>query len=500
MTTIQNKSLDCDILIVGSGAGGSIIASVLTQAGLDVLMVEEGPYIDAKHAPKYADEGIRKLWRNSGLTVALGKTPIAYAEGLCVGGGTEINSAIFQRTPDELIEEWARKYKIKEFTPSILAPYYDRVAKILNASLTPPPLGEASDILKRAGNRMGWKVIELERSQRGCVSTNRCASTCPTGAKQTMTSTLIPRAITKGMRLISNCKIFKLISKDKVILGAQAIHKDKNQTYKIHIKAKSVFLCGGAISTPTILQRSGIKTKAPYVLRMHPTIKMLCLFDHEINAHLSQLPLYAITEFMPDIRLGGSLFGPGYFGMSVAEDWEQRQHLLPQWKNCAIYYAMIRGKGKGKIFSIPFLNNPIVTYNLDAEDWNNLNFGITKLGQAMITAGAKKVYPSISHHSGWGSVKECNEFSDTGLPHNKTNLMTIHLFSSCPPGENQDLCVTDSFGRLSAMSNLFIADASQIPEAPGVNPQATIMALAYRIAENFLLNNHSTYNILANKE
>ena len=160
---------DCDVLIVGSGAGGASIADVLTRAGLDVLMVEEGPYVPQNEMPHSASEKIQRLWRGGGLTAALGSTTVAYAEGRCVGGGTEINSAIFQRTPPELLVDWAKDYRIDAFGPDELKPYFDRAAEVVNASLTLGPLDEASEILRRGAEKLGWKVSQLDLAQRGGV-------------------------------------------------------------------------------------------------------------------------------------------------------------------------------------------------------------------------------------------------------------------------------------------------------------------------------------------
>ncbi len=112
--------------------------------------------------------------------------------------------------------------------------------------------------------------------------------------------------------------------------------------------------------------------------------------------------------------------------------------------------------------------------------------GLSRLGQVMFAAGATHVYPSIAGHPGWTQVGQCDEFSAGGLPRDRTNLMSIHLFSSCPPGERVERSATDSFGRVWGVENLILADGSQVPEAPGVNPQLTIMAMALRNAEAFL--------------
>jgi choline dehydrogenase-like flavoprotein len=224
---------------------------------------------------------------------------------------------------------------------------------------------------------------------------------------------------------------------------------------------------------------------------MHPTLKVIAKFPDPIDASKSHVPLFAITEFMPDIRIGGSNFTPGIFGMSVAEDWENRKELMKKQKYCGIYYAMIRGTGNGRIRVIPFSQEPFVSYELSRTDWKNMALGTKYLAEVMFAAGAEQVFPSIESHQSWRNMDEVNkETKNHNLPKTKIYLSTVHLFGSCPLGENKNppnpLCVTDSYGKLHGYENIFVADASIIPEAPGVNPQATVMGLAYRVADAFL--------------
>lgn len=486
----QPSSIECDVLIVGSGAGGSVVADVLTAAGRDVVMLEEGPFVDSSDVPPSPVQAMPRLWRCGGLTTALGKTPIAYAEGRCVGGGTMINTAIFQRTSPELLDEWAERYEIADFGADHLAPYFDRATKAVNASLTPGDAGPPTEILRRGSQALDWKGVDLERSQADCVGTNFCSSGCPTGGKQSMTVTLIPKALSNGLRLIAECRVVRLSRRGNRVVGAKAEARGHDgRRHPVEIKAGSVFVCAGAMHTPALLRRSRLSRNAGRTLRLHPTIRLAASFDEEINAHEFRVPLYAVTEFQPDLRLGGSMFSPGLFGILLAEDWERREHLLGDWRNCCVYYAMVRAAGVGSVRTVPGAIEPVVQYRMTETDWQSVFQGIVRLGEAMFAAGAKTVYPTISGHPGWTSADECRGFLNAcadGGPRSRTNLMTIHIFSSCPPGENPDLCTTDSFGRLNGLENVFVADASQVPEAPGANPQGTIMALAYRNAEAFL--------------
>ncbi len=161
---------------------------------------------------------------------------------------------------------------------------------------------------------------------------------------------------------------------------------------------------------------------------------------------------------------------------------------------------MIRPKGVGSILPLPLASEPLVRYKLAPEDWLALGQISARLGEAMFAAGARRVIPSTTGHPGWSDASQTREFFDTPLPQAATNLMTIHLFSSCPPGEHPDACATDSFGRVKGIENLIIADGSAIPEAPGVNPQHTIMAMAFRAAHAALASSHTTRRNAAMKE
>ncbi|MCP5433768.1 MAG: GMC family oxidoreductase [Alphaproteobacteria bacterium] len=477
-------SLEADACIVGSGAGGASVADVLTAAGLDVVMLEEGPNVPAEAADGTGGEAIPRLWRGAGLTAALGVPPIAYAEGAAVGGSTEINSAIFQRVADDMLDGWAREFELAEFGAAALRPYYDRAAAAVNASLTPGPLEPPSRILAEAGERLGWKVSALERGQRFCAGTNMCSFRCPTGGKQSMSETLLPAATSRGMRLLAGARVERLLRRGRSIVAAvgRATGPD-GRTHAFRVRAKRFFVAAGAVHTPALLQRSLVSRRAGATFKLHPTIKCVALFDEARDFHKFRLPLTAITEFMPDQRIGGSVMTPALLAMGLAEDWTRRGHLMERWRQCGSFYGMIRPKGQGRVLALPGLAEPLVFFRLAPDDWRALAEIGARLGEAMFAAGAREVWPSVTGAGPWRSVGEARALADGDLPQARTNLMTIHIFGSCRPGARPDASAVDGFGRVWGTDNLVVADASLIPDAPGCNPQGTVMALAFRAAE-----------------
>ena len=397
-------TLNCEALILGSGPGGSVIAESLTKSGLDVLMIEEGPHINPEKSPMTATESFSHQWRSGGLNAAIGNPIISYAEGRCVGGGTEINSAIMQKLPEPLIEQWAIKYQIDQFGVNEINAYFNKALNRVNASYTPQPHGKPSEILKSGGEKLGWKVEELKRAQKGSIDINPFASGLSKSGKQSMSVSLIPESIERGMRLISDCRVVKLYKKGSRITGVKATVESLKGRRKIRIHAKYIFLCCGAIYSPALLQSSGLSNNAGNSLQMHPTLKVIAKFPDRIDASKSHVPLFAVTEFMPNIRIGGSIFTPGIFGMSVAENWEVRKELMRKHKYCGIYYAMIRGTGNGRIRAMPFSPNPFVSYELSQGDWKNMALCTKYLAEVMFAAGAEQVFPSIETHQGWSKI------------------------------------------------------------------------------------------------
>jgi choline dehydrogenase-like flavoprotein len=427
------------------------------------------------------------MWRSGGLMATLGRTPIALAEGRCVGGSTEINSAIFQRADDEVIEYWAKANHIPDFSPQTLAPLYDRAAAVVNASFTPGSCGPPTEMLRRAGEAMGWKTTPLERGRRETSSPSNQISGFATGAKQSMCATLIPKTLGRGARLLADCRIDRLTMHGSRITGAVATARDEQgRRYRVSIEASQTFLCAGTTQTPAILQRSGIRKNIGCSFQVHPTIRVIATFREPLNAHEHDVPLVAITEFMPALRMGGSVFTLSSFALALAEDWPSRGKFMRHHAHCAMYYVMIRPDGVGRVRSVPGIAEPILTYTLTERDWRRLRDGLNMLACALLTSGATRVIPSLRGHQGWTRTGDVEPDLRYGLPQDRVALMTIHLFGSCPMGRDPDLFPIDPWGRLAGFEGVVVADGSVLPGAPGVNPQATIMALAYRATDYYL--------------
>jgi choline dehydrogenase-like flavoprotein len=195
--------------------------------------------------------------------------------------------------------------------------------------------------------------------------------------------------------------------------------------------------------------------------------------------------MHRVTEFAPKLTIGGSASRRGQVAMALAESSAEYEDALAEWEHVAVYYAAIRSDSAGRVLTLPRASAPLVTYRLTDADLSRLARGLVNLGELLLAAGATELYPSISQ-SGVARRQEDLVAWWDGLTRSRANLMTVHLTSSVRMGQEGALSGADSFGRVWGAQHLRVNDASLIPDAPGVNPQAAIMMIAARNAEHFL--------------
>ena len=473
--TAPAEKIDTDVLVIGSGAGGAATASTLAAAGRDVTVVEEGPWIDPDALEPFSLEEMAAKYRHRGLAAALGNPAIAFAEGRCVGGSTEINSGLYHRLPDSLAESWRREYDIDEFDTRTLDAYAQRIETELAVSRLPGAPPPSSALLERGATKLGWQAVEYARVFRYDAAGR--------GVKQTMTRTLLPRAIDAGATVIPNCRVRRLVRRDGRVTAVRCRRTENGVTEEVTFRADHVFVCAGAIQTPALLQRSGIRAGIGSGLKVHPMIKVAARFPHPLDH--GGVPMQVITEFGPNLSIGGSASRRGQVAMALADATPDYGDALDDWEHVSVYYAAIRSEGRGRVIAVPGLQAPIVTYRLTEGDMSRLARGLVHLGEVLLASGATELYPSVADAPVVRSPDGLAAWWDA-VTRNRTNLMTVHLTSSVRMGEDRSRTGADSFGRVWGFENLRVGDASLVPDAPGVNPQGTIMAIAARNSDHFL--------------
>jgi len=200
---MKNDKLTCDVLVVGSGPGGALTAMILAEAGIDVILAEEGPSIAAEATRSYSLEEMEAKYRHGGMTVAFGDPKMNYLEGCCVGGASEINAGLYNEPATDTIDGWAREFKISDFSANALEPCFKENEKILGVTTMQGALGVGSRILQEGAHQLGWKGIEIPRMW-------KYSTASADGSRNSMSVSFIPRAVNAGCRLLSSVKIVRI--------------------------------------------------------------------------------------------------------------------------------------------------------------------------------------------------------------------------------------------------------------------------------------------------
>jgi choline dehydrogenase-like flavoprotein len=477
----KEATVRCEYLVIGSGAGGALTASFLAEKGKNVLIVEEGPYVRPTVEQSSINNFLPKIWRNGGIMPILGKTSFSMAEGCCVGGSTMINSALIHRIPRELIGEWSSRFQIAGLEEKSIRKYHDTIEKELNVHTIETSHNKANSLFKLGAEHCGYKGIEVPMAvekRNGRL------------IKKDMQQTYLRRAIQNGAKIIADCRAGKIHFNGNKAVSCDAVYKDiYGEKHKITIFFKGIFLCAGAIQTPLLLRRSGIKNNVGNNIYFHPTLRVVAEFDTVMDTLKSEIPCFQLKEFAPDISMGASVVTPAYIAVGLSGNWDQNKQFIKNWDKMAIFYIMIRCSSRGKTRNlISNKKSYYVKYHINEKELKNLSFGFAKLAEVLFSAGAKRLYPAIDDHEPVTDRKDTDFYLHNLLPADRTNLMTIHAFSSCAMGENKNLCAVDSFGKLHDFKNVYINDASILPNSPGVNPQGPLMAIALRNLEKYFGN------------
>ena len=390
-------SSSVEALIIGSGAGGSVTARRLAEAGVQVLVIEEGQRPQPSDYGTSPPKGLRTFYRRNGMNPILGKVPIGFAEGRCLGGGTEVNSGFWHRTPGEVLERWAQRDGLRETSLDELTPHLQWCEAELDVGPYPRKWPRSTQILSDGAEALGWKHAEVHRVASSCRSNNTCASGCPTGAKRSMSTTFLPKAEQAGAQIMTNCRVLTLLKQGQRVRGITAIHRKEDGTEQlVTMQAENIFVCAGPAESAALLRRSGIGRYAGETFRIHPMLKVAARFAEPVNAQDSVLPLIQVSEFKPEITLGGAFYSPGHLATTLAENWQDNCSLMESSHRMATYYVAVRGNGRGRIRSSLLGNRSTsIRYDVSAQDLQHLSQGLAHLSKLLLAAGAEAVYPAV---------------------------------------------------------------------------------------------------------
>ena len=457
------------VIVVGSGPGGCITSKILSEKGIDVLLIEKGDFYSLNDHVPFSSNEMTNKYKNGGLTLAFGKTKINYVEGMCVGGGSEVNSGLYHRLPNDILKKWERKNNLL-FDRLFLEESYIQNEKDLFISYLPGQVSKSSEKLINGCKSLGWNCVEVPRWFKYNNDNND-------GVKQSMTETYIPDFLNNGGTLLTKTTVEKITKKGKLNL-VHVIKEGIPSTFQCDF----LFISAGSIDSAHILRKSGIKGRVGKGLKSHPSFKITALFEDEVYSSFQEVSVHQIKEFSPEISMGCSVSNKPYLGLSLNDSNSLDQ--TKNWKKMSSYYSMISPEGEGRVWNLPFLKSPFVTYNLSEKDYYYINKGIYLLSKLLFESGARKLFPSGNQLKSIDRLEDVYKF--TTIPKNLLKIMTIHLFGSIQLSGSKNLGPLSQDGHLWDDDTIYVNDSSILVDSPTVNPQGIIMALARMNSMKFL--------------
>jgi len=480
-----------DVCIIGSGAGGAVVAKELAETGASVLIIEEGDYFtqDDFQGPPFAR--VLRTYRDEGGTMALGRPLVPLPLGKAVGGTTVINSGTCFRTPDKVLRRWESEFGLEGYDSATLAPLFDRVEQIMNVMPVPwEIIGKNAEVFDRGVRALGLHGEPIRRNIKGCRGCGACAFGCPSDAKQAMHLSYLPLACASGARIFARCRAERLLIEHGRAVGVEAAILERGTDRvrgRLRVRADAVVVAAGTIHTPLLLRANGLAWRSGELgrnLRLHPALGVQGVFDEELFAWRGTLQSYYVDHLMesdevmievtnPIPTMGSSINRP--IGM-------QAKQVLGEASHIAATGLFVSDTSSGRVVPLGRRGRPVILYSLNQLDTQRLIRGVKLATEIFLAAGARRVKVGLPGLREVTSTAELRAF-DTGRwrPH-ELSPTGFHPMGTCRMSPNPDTGVVDLRGQVHGTQRLFVADGSLFPTCTGVNPQESIMAFATRIA------------------
>jgi hypothetical protein len=481
-TLDAGTELECDAVVVGTGAGGAAVATGLAKRGHAVLLVEEGAHFTRADFNGRPMAMMQKMYRQNGLTAAVGNTVIPIPLGKGVGGTTLINSGTCLRLPESTLAHWRDDLGLSELSSESLAPFYDEVEKFLEvAPSSKQALGAAAELIAKGCDALGYSHRPLPRNAPGCDGQGLCCFGCPTDAKRSTNISYVPAALGAGGQLLTGLRIDRVLMEGDRAVGVTGTAGGQRVT----VKARVVVLACGSLLTPVLLLKQGLANRSGQVgcnLSIHPASAAVGIFDQPTNAWRSVPQGYAIDEFHAEgilfeganapLDLSGAAInalGPGFIA------------LMERYNHSLGFGFLVKDSSRGRV-RVGVQGLPLISYWLNAKDVALMQRAFGILARVFFAAGAREVLPFVGGFDRLRNLADVERLESASLSARQLDVTAYHPLGTCRMGKDPKTSVVGTTHEAHDVMNLYVVDGSALPSSLGVNPQMTIMAMALRAA------------------
>lgn len=489
-STHGSMEIAADVVIVGAGAGGCAAAAALAEAGLKVVVLEEGQHWEPHEFEPRTSFAFKNLYQARGARSLRGNAVIPMPGGRGVGGSTLINSAICFRCPPEVMRTWRADYGCDGLTDERFDRYFDRVWRTLGVSVNPIAVQKHNNLVFRDGaEKLGLNGAFLARSAPGCVGCGICQYGCPSGGKLSVDRTFLAEAIARGtVASVADCRITGAETDGGRVLAVtgDVIDPDTHEVVgRVRATAETFVLSAGPIGSPLFLLANGFAdhTHCGNHLVVHPTIGSLARFPWEIRPWTGVTQGYYVDCWDRGFLLQTYTVTPDqYFLVLQTRLGKETMQVLSDLAFLASAGTLVHDQDSaGRVQHTPV--GPDLSYFLGEGDKRRLIDGMRLCAEVFFAAGATEVFPG---RIGLDRIRRPEDIV-SALPYtlDPTELLLYasHPMGTCRMGGDPESSVVDTNGRVWGWDNLHVADASIFPTSLGVNPQVTTMAMGLHVGE-----------------
>jgi choline dehydrogenase-like flavoprotein len=476
----------CDVVVIGSGAGGAVVAKELAEAGRSVVVLEEGSYFTKDDFVGPPMHRFQKVARDAGTTQTFSRRPIPIPLGKAVGGSTVINSGTCWRTPDKVLRSW----ELDGIDPAAIRPYFEKVERVLNIRPSPVDLwGRNAELTHEGVKKLGYSGGALLRNITDCHGCGTCAMGCATNAKQAMHISYLPLAQRAGARIFARTRAESVRVHHGHAAGvvAQLLDSTEKVRGRVTVHAPVVVVAAGTIHTPVVLKRSGLSGRSGQLgrnLRIHPAVGVAGAYPEAIEAWKGTLQPYFVDELFDshDVMLETTAPVPALAAAALPGIGHSAINMLPGMKHIASIGLYVSDTSAGRVRLLPGSREPIITYHLNETDFRKMLHGMRLAASIHLAAGAMVALLGLPGLQAISSPEELDKITDGNWEPTAVRPTAFHPMGTARMGR-RGKGVVDGWGEHHEVKNLYVADGSIFPTCVAVNPQVSIMAFATRTAE-----------------
>jgi choline dehydrogenase-like flavoprotein len=482
----------CDVVVVGSGPCGAVAAYELAAAGKDVVLCEEGPPFTPSDYEFDGSISMTRTMREGGLRFTAG-TVLPTMQAIALGGGSLVNSAICNRTPDFRFQEWAEAAQLERTSRRDLDPHYDAIAERLGIAPTPDAVQGRRNLLFRDGCKaLGYSSEPCPRNVVGCRGSGECFTGCRARAKQSMDISYVPAAIERGARVLSSLRVEEVTASGRRatgVAGRVAAPLSGAPGARFRIEAKAVVLAAGVLASPLLLLRSGNLANASGQvgehLQFHPGTSVLGVFPDPVDPVFGATQGYQCLQFLRDgYKLETLWAPPGVLAVRMPGLGAPLQRALLDMRFASVFDAIAScRRSEGRVRERGRSLQPAMRWTFHPEDAAILGKAIWNMAEIFFAAGATKIMPGVARlPDEMHSIQEAEALRRHVLRPSDIVTASTHVFGTARMHGDPRQGVVDEDLKTHDLDNLYVVDTAVFPGSPAVNPMLTGMALARRSA------------------